>query len=548
VKKMSRRGSITLICLLAIGSGLVPAGLFINNSILNEVANSIDEGLIGIQEEALPMVESMIAESGIPRALRDIRKIGLSETEAIVNATFFMSVLNMTLNEPAVLGVVPINLLFDRWIQWIVIIPVTFSSAMQSLGYPPIKGISEYFQQDLWYGNAKYVLMEGTESLPGLIGNNSLGTGVLDFLDLYDHAVGNTTLEQELSSGYNTTWNKITKLTEYYRNYFVPYAIPMIVANLDILMPKYSGMDTKSIAEMYYFAQWANCSMFEGGIDLSTMVDNLDNSVYGFELDRLIRSNISRSSCDLLWEDNNPQSLTNDTGINEWIKARDNTTILEELRTLFLLEEYQIKMIGYWLWNASFKWDIMPILITLPPPLGEGMKLEEFAKVIFLEVWTNGTADGRMLFPFGFPLEMQATTTYGFEIGFQSQTKPVIPSNISLASARSLWNTSNPYSLVTKNGVMEWFKAVDNPNSATAYGLKMANGLTDEQLYMILSWLPRFKNNVMPFLAQEEMSLPLDSTTLGNTIQTSMVVSGGFVIGLAGVGFIRRGLLKKRLR
>jgi len=545
---MSRRGSITLICLLAIGSGLVPAGLFINNSILNEVANSIDEGLIGIQEEALPMVESMIAESGIPRALRDIRKIGLSETEAIVNATFFMSVLNMTLNEPAVLGVVPINLLFDRWIQWIVIIPVTFSSAMQSLGYPPIKGISEYFQQDLWYGNAKYVLMEGTKTLPGLIGNNSLGTGVLDFLDLYDHAIGNNTLEQELSSGYNTTWNKITKLTEYYRNYFVPFAIPMIVANLDILMPKYSGMDTKSIAEMYYFAQWANCSMFEEGIDLSTMVDDLDNSVYGFELDRLYPSNISKLSCELLWEDNHPYSLTNDTGINEWIKARDNKTIWEDLKTEFFLEDYQIKMIDHWLWNASFKWDIMPILITLAPPLGEGMSLSDFALVISLEVWTNGTADGRTLFPYGFPLELQATTVYGFEIGYQSQTKPVISTNISLTSARSLWNTSNPYSLVTKNGIAEWFKAVNNPNSAAAYGLKIANGLEDEQLLMILSWLPRFKNNVMPFLAQEEMSLPLDSTTLGNTIQTSMVVAGGSVIGLAGVGFIRRSIIKKRLR
>jgi len=72
--------------------------------------------------------------------------------------------------------------------------------------------------------------------------------------------------------------------------------------------------------------------------------------------------------------------------------------------------------------------------------------------------------------------------------------------------------------------------------------------LEDEQLLMILSWLPRFKNNVMPFLAQEEMSLPLDSTTLGNTIQTSMVVAGGSVIGLAGVGFIRRSIIKKRLR
>ncbi|MHA1670099.1 MAG: hypothetical protein ACTSV5_05910 [Promethearchaeota archaeon] len=545
---MSKKGSIILICILAIGTGLIPTGMLINSTINSEVVNSIDEGLLGIQEKALPFVEDMIAESGIPRALRDIRKIGLTETEAIINATFFMMVLNMTLNEPAVLGVVPINLLFDRWIQWVLIIPVTFSSAMQSLGYPPIKGISEYYQQNLWYGNAKYLLMNGTESLPGLIGNNTLGTGVLDFLDLYDNALGNTTLEQAIEIGYNTTWNKLTKLTEYYREYFVPVAIPMIVASLDILMPEYSGMDTKSIAEMYYFAQWANCSMFEDGIDLSTMVDDLNESVYGFELDLLVPSNITKLSCDLLWEDNNPHSLTNDTGINEWIKARDNETILEELRTEFFLEDSQIRMIDYWLWNASFKLDLMPILITLPPQLGKNMTLEDFAVVIFLEVWTNGTADGRSLYPYGFPLEMQATTAYGFEIGYQSQTKPVIPTNISLSSARSLWNTSNPFSLVTKNGIKEWFKAIDNPNSATAYGLKMANSLEDEQLLLILSWLPRFKDNVMPFLAQEKMDLPLDSTTLGNTIQTSMIVSGASVMGLAGLGLVRKGIIKKRAR
>ncbi|MHA1192906.1 MAG: hypothetical protein ACTSP9_11505 [Promethearchaeota archaeon] len=542
---MSKKGSITLICILAIGTGLIPTGMLINNTINSEVVNSIDEGLLGIQEEAVPMIESMIAEVGIPRALRDIRKIGLTETEAIVNATFFMMVLNMTLNEPAVLGIVPINLLFDVWFT---VFFITFSSAMQNLGYPPIKGISEYFQQNLLYGNAKYLLMEGTDTLPGLIGDNKLGTGVLDYLSLYDRAVSNISLQQTLEFGYNTTWNKLTKLTEYYREYFVPVAIPMIVASLDILMPEYSGMDTKSIAEMYYFAQWANCSMFEDGIDLSTMVDDLNESVYGFELDLLVPSNITKLSCDLLWEDNNPHSLTNDTGINEWIKARDNETILEELRTEFFLEDSQIRMIDYWLWNASFKLDLMPILITLPPPLGKNMSLEDFAVVIFLEVWTNGTADGRSLYPYGFPLEMQATTAYGFEIGYQSQTKPVIPTNTSLSSARSLWNTSNPFSLVTKNGIKEWFKAIDNPNSATAYGLKMMNDLEDKQLLMILSWLPRFKDNVMPFLAQEKMNLPLDSTTLGNTIQTSMIVSGASVMGLAGLGLVRKGIIKKRAR
>ena len=198
---MSKRALIASMVIIGLGAGLIPIGIHLNSSIDDMVENSVDEGLLGIQEEALPMVESMIAEMGIPRTLRDIRETGLIELEAIVNATFFMFLINMTLHEPPTLGVVPINLFFDQWIQWVLIIPVTYSSALQNMGYPPIKGISEYFQQNLWYGNAKYLLMEGNGTLPGLVGNNTMGTGVLEYLDLYDQAVGNLTLEQELASG-----------------------------------------------------------------------------------------------------------------------------------------------------------------------------------------------------------------------------------------------------------------------------------------------------------------------------------------------------------
>jgi hypothetical protein len=533
--------------MIAVGSGLIPSGIFINNSINNMVTNSVDEGLLGIQEEALPLVEDMVAELGIPRALRDIRKAGLEETEAIVNATFFMFLINMTLHETPILGVVPLELLFDRWIQWVLIIPVTYSSALQNLGYPPIKGISEYHQQDLWYGNAKYVLIEGNGSLPGLVGNNSLGLGVIEYLELYDQANGNATLEQELAWGYNTTWNNLKKLTDYYRDYFVPMAIPMLVASLDTIMPEYTGMDTKAIAEMYFFEQWANCTLFEGGLDFSTIVDEIEDPLYGFEVGRIIPSNITRSSTDLLWDDNNIKSLTNDTGISEWIKARDDITKQQELINDFNLEAYQMKILLDWLWVESFKWIVIPVLITLPPPIGKGMSLPEYTEVIFYEVWTNGTADGRALYPFGFPLELKATTIYGFEIGYQDQSHPVISSNISLSSARSLWNVSNKFSLVNKNGLEDWYMALENPASAVAHGLKIANGLNEIQLDMILNWLPKFRDNVMPFLAQEDKNLPMDSTTLGNTIQIVTIIPGGFCIGLAALGLIGNMIKKKEL-
>jgi hypothetical protein len=545
---MSKKVTITSIVLIVIGSVLIPGGMVLNSSIDDMVESSVDEGLLGIKEEALPLVESMIAELGIPRALKDIRKKGLTELEAIVNATFFMFLINMTLHTEPVLGVVPLTMLFDKWIHWVLIVPVTYSSSLQGMGYPPIKGISEYYQQNLWYGNSKFRLIEGTETLPGLVGNNSMGTGVLEFLEMYDNAIGNSTLEQILATGYNSTWNQLLKLANYYRDYFVPIAIPSIVANMSVVMPEYTGMDTMDITKMYFYDQWANCTIYEDGYDFSEILDEIEDPFYGFEVGRLHPSNISRSSINALWDDSNEKSLTNDMGIYEWIIAAENSTIKEELRIEFNLEVYQIDMILEWLWNESFKWDIVPVLITLPPPDGEGMSLSEYAKVIFLEVWANGTADGKVLYLFGFPLELKVTTVYGFEVGYQDQNTPILPSNISLESARSLWNASNEFSLVSKKGIAEWFYAVENPGSATVYGLMMANHLEDDEMTMILSWLPKFKNKVMPYLAQEDMNLFMDSTSLGNTIQLSMSLTGGVLIGLAGIGIVRSVMNKKKIR
>ncbi|MFX1389724.1 MAG: hypothetical protein ACFE9Z_06670 [Promethearchaeota archaeon] len=545
---MSRRVLIVSIVCLALGSGLVPGGILIDDFINQMVANSVDEGLLGIEEEALPMVESMVAELGIPRALRDIRTKGLTEVEAIINATFFMFLINMTLHEPAVLGVVPLNLLFDRWIQWVLIIPITYSSALEGMGYPPIKGISEYHQQNLWYGNAKFLLIEGTDKLPGLVGNNTMGTGILEFLDLYDKANGNTTLELQLATGYNTTWTKLTKLTDYYREYFVPTAIPLLVASLSTIMPEYTGMDTIDISLMYFLGQWANCSMYEEGIDFSTIVDEIEEPLYGFEVGRLRSSNISKFSAYKLWDDNDIHSLTNDTGINDWIEAKDNTSVKENLCITFDLEYFQLNMILNWLWNESFKEDIMPHLVKLPPPDGEGMPIEDFARVVFLEVWANGTANGRVLYPYGFPLELRAGTIYGFEVGYQGRYNPVLPTNMSLKSAESLWNISNRYSLVNKEGLSDWYNALNDRDSAITYGLQVANSLEDKAMEMILDWLPQFRDNVMPFLAQEEMYLPMDSDTLGNTINLGMTVPGGLLIGLAVIGLINNIIKKRRLR
>ncbi|MFX1433836.1 MAG: hypothetical protein ACFFB1_08680, partial [Promethearchaeota archaeon] len=61
---MSKKILIISIILFAVGSGLVPGGILIENYINDTVAKSVDEGLLGIEEEAIPLIEPLIKEKG----------------------------------------------------------------------------------------------------------------------------------------------------------------------------------------------------------------------------------------------------------------------------------------------------------------------------------------------------------------------------------------------------------------------------------------------------------------------------------------------------
>jgi len=89
--------------------------------------------------------------------------------------------------------------------------------------------------------------------------------------------------------------------------------------------------------------------------------------------------------------------------------------------------------------------------------------------------------------------------------------------------------------------------AARNPTSAIAAELQSVNYLEDDEMKMILSWLPKFRDNVMPYLAQEEMKLPSDSTTFANSIELGMVIPGGISFGLGVAGLVSNLIVKRKL-
>ena len=112
--------------------------------------------------------------------------------------------------------------------------------------------------------------------------------------------------------------------------------------------------------------------------------------------------------------------MTNDDGIDYWIDANDDDKDKKELAEDFSLTDNQMDMILDWLFERSFKEDIVPELMKLPVEEGgRGMTLNELSRKILLEQWCNGTADGREEFPYGFALPLSFGDIYGFELGYQ---------------------------------------------------------------------------------------------------------------------------------
>ncbi|MFX1352333.1 MAG: hypothetical protein ACFFGP_00030 [Promethearchaeota archaeon] len=553
---MSKKSLIISVILLAIGSGLVPTGVLLEDYINEMVINSLDEGLLGIEEEAIPLIEPMIKEKGIPQTLRGIRDLGIPILEDMVEVTFVAVLINTFVNT----GGVVFSTFFppigresffnnDTTGVWVI-----FSGISTYHGVP--LNFTEDAQNRILYGNST-TIPGYISGIQGLLNDTSTGEGVANFLAQFSAAnsSGTDKLNETMQENYNCTWYQLTKLNEYISAYLIDLVIPIIIANnLHVdYMPQLAGLlSVNAIAKALFMEQWANGTvlnetLYEGGIDFSEMLENVNETLVGFEVGRINPSNITRKSAYALFNEiDYPNAITNNSGIEQWVIASKNDTIKISLMNEFNLTLSQIDMILFWLFEESFQDNIVPELMKLPPPDGVGMNVTEYARVLFLEQWTNGTVVGEIIYPYGFPLPLKAATIYGFEIGYVDQSHPVIPSNISLVSAESLWDVTNPFSLVNSNGLKEWYDALANPNSAGAYGLQVANKLNKDQIAMIFAWLPKFRDNVMPFLAQEDQNLPSDSTSFANSIELGMIIPGGILIGIGLVGIVSKIYLRRK--
>ncbi len=625
---MVKRIGMAAMMMIVLGGITIPGGLGLNAFIRDLTFSSLDEGLLGIKSQGVPLVEESIYQRGPATALTMAAEIGADVSAPTVNATFFMGEAFTVLGLGTAIEDMYWNL--NKSGTW------TFSALLSLFGYPAIKGVAEWYGADLnftvpgnysgldhlkygvnttanWWGTRLPGIFEdtyvrvgdtdwpptnSTDAAATIDTMQDRGFGVIELMDIIANATEVQVEEMAGVGGYNVTnptetfsynngsgtfsFNKLKILYYYYTQYFSQQVISMIIAKFNEVgsplynsYPQYRPRDWngnfteyKDLTFYSFIEQWAKCLSYDNGVDFSNMDSRYPPGTTGLEpAGPGVDSGIPMQAALQLWNISDPYSIVNfTTGIMKWYNAKTDTSVYQELLTHFGnypgydyendtygdfgwgFNNTDMDLLLDWLWGNGGGWHGGSFSrVTLPKLLTTqyGVSLPEFCFNVLLEQWVNGSTMGHSLYPLGIPLPLGTMEISGFEVGYQGPGMDVVPTYISLDSAKKLWDNTSSYSLVTEAGLKQWFAACDGDLNARST-LKTQNGLDPYSMALILNWIPNFQHNVMPYLAQYQYNLPTDSITLGEMIQNGGLILGSVLVGFGAVVEIRRRRLSRR--
>ena len=155
------------------------------------------------------------------------------------------------------------------------------------------------------------------------------------------------------------------------------------------------------------------------------------------------------------------------------------------MNATFNLELYQFSSLYSWI-RTKAKNILTPIVFIIQQPLGIRLTTTEYAGILFLEQWTNGT-----VIPSGLDL---GNGIKGFEVGLPTK------SNISHGAAAALFDVKNTTAISNNIGILKWIDAFEGDTSARNELIALF-GLNSVQLDMTTTWLfTSLKENIIPAL------------------------------------------------
>ncbi len=385
---------------------------------------------------------------------------------------------------------------------------------------------------------------DSPDYVPGWLQDTDSGSGVADFLSLYDDALADPGLRPALQTKYDCTWFQLQNLNRYLRDYVEATTIPAVIAGTTItvsiinwgllneyidilgtLMPELAGYtSTAQIAEKVFYELWADGTalgsvLYPGGMDFGDFLDDVPPGATGFEpcIPGTNTTGLTLAQSLALWNDASNYSLTNLDGIAVWYEVYEGSVAKSVLTTRFSITLRQVNMILDWLWGSwnistsgRFAYHLLPLLLNTS--LGYGVPIDVLSEQIIYEQWANATVLGMALYPAGLDINDIANDSFGSPV-FGLEAGVPAPVNLSMSQCYALWNASNEQSLLHMGkGIADWHAAVGN--AAKKSDLMAAFGLSTGQMDILLSWLwddDGFSDYLVPLMIESPLgyNMPL---------------------------------------
>ncbi len=526
---MSKKTSIIGIVLLVLGAIAVPTGIFASDYLRTEVREGVGEGLLEIQEGVIEDAEDTVATLAIPEVILGIKEEADAALPAIVNGSTAANIINGTVYASVGFGFFP---------DLVTALEYFFNDPTYNtttMGFLNLKGVSEYFmggmlgnlsftptaQQALMITGATITSPLYNKTIPGIMMDTDFGFGVLYFLEAYQAAATSVPgVNASMIAGYGANWLQLSAMADYLSTYMIGVVVYGYYLSL--------GTSVEEVAEKLFYGQWANdtLQLAPPGIDLSQLSDIITEPVFGLEAGIPTPTCIPLGIAKELFNDTNLLAFTNDDlagGILAWAAAAQNPGGPEAIAIVSAftgLTPTQLGLVATWLFTV-FKPNVVPVVVLA----FEGLTMWELTNVkFFLPQWANGS-----WYPTGLDLTIP-NKGKGWEVGVPT------PTGMSVTSAVLLFTETNTLSLVNDDGLAKWYKTKVNDSNYVA--IKAGIMLTDAEMLMIMDWLPKFRDDVTPYLAQEKYDLPTDAYTLADGLLYGLMIPGIALLALGAVALV----------
>lgn len=407
----------------------------------------------------------------------------------------------------------------------------------------PIAGISEYGTVELsnlsYSTIAQQRILYGNGDDPGILENEFLGQGVLDYLIYYEETSGNATIQSE----YNATYYQLNNLTAYITQHIMEVIIPAQLA--------LEGETLESAGLRDFYIQWTNASFFTDGIKINELSDEI-----GELLKARSAANELHDEIDTLLTDHN-ETVARDLFFNNYTFQINFSTAIKGVSEYDSGSTYSLNYTSTAQERLLDGYGTAPGIFTSIKSGFGLLNWLDFYDSALLNIGTNRTLMettynatwSTQLFPLGEYIRIYLLDTIigaisqsGLEAGIPTAT------NLNYSTTASLWDPMNSNGIINDTGILKWYNAATG-NLTIQDQLNATVNLTQNQFDQLYNWLiTKAKNTLTPivFIIQQPLGIRLttgeyagilfleqwaNATVIPGGINISGIVKG-FEVGL----------------